>query len=285
MADVIVQVCLPFLLIIFVVIGLPTLVIVIAIRRQKAIQRRLDEIQAENPAIKIVNDWQFRYRIQKINVNPSGVRKGIVAVTPGEIIVYDRSLAVVEQFRYSVENLRWFGRPEKYHSGVNEIWLHFEQGDSWYLLILSMNRGQMHSFVRVMKEIAPPELITAYRRRRPYIHIGPITAYNATQDIYGAWTLTDAINLYLMPRYLTIFEGTRLVRKISLENIQQIGALRRLDAPGAQGLVRFRAEEEAFSFAINDHESFAASLAEAAKRTLEAPIERKQKGKDEDEDE
>jgi hypothetical protein len=283
--DVSTQLCLPISLIFVGFIALLAWVIIVQIRHQQAIQKRLDEIRPEIEPVEIINDWQLRYTIQKINLAPRGAGKGIVAVTYRAIIVYDRTKAVKEQFRWPIENLRWFGRPQKYHDGINEIWLHFEQDDGWYLLALNMNRGQMQTFVRAMKQATTPELITAYRRRRPYTHVGPVTAHNATQDIYGAWTLTDAVSLYLMPRYLALFDDAHLLRKIPLENIQQIGALRRLDAPGVQGLVRFRAEEEAFSFALNDHESFAASLAEAAKRTLEAPIERKQKGKDEEEDE
>jgi hypothetical protein len=139
--------------------------------------------------------------------------------------------------------------------------------------------------VRALKQVAAPELVTAYRRQRPYVHSGPHNVRPATQDIHGAWALGDAFALYLMPRFLVILEDSRVLRKIPLEAIQQIGALRRIDAPQADGLVRFRAEEEPFAFSLPGYEAFAASLAEAAKRSLEAPLEQKQKGKEDYDDE
>jgi hypothetical protein len=283
--DVSTQVCLPVGLIFTGFIVLFVLAIMGQIRHQEAILKRLDEIRAEVEAVEIINGWQLRYTLQTITDPSYRAGKGVIAVTRDTLIIYDRSRAVIEQFRYPLESLHWFGRPQKYKDGVNEIWLHLEDDGEWHLLAFHMNRGQMQAFVRALKLVTPPELVTAYRRRRPYIHVGPVNANPAIQDIYGSWTLSEPIRLYLMPRYLVILDDAHVLRKIPLENIQQIGALRRLDAPGSQGLVRFRAEEEAFSFALNDHESFAASLAEAAKRTLEAPIERKQKGKDDDEDE
>jgi hypothetical protein len=88
-----------------------------------------------------------------------------------------------------------------------------------------------------------------------------------------------------MPRFLLILRSQRVERKLALESIQQIGALRRLDAPGAQGLVRFQVRDETLAFALADHAAFAEALAAAAKRTLEAPLEQKQKKKDDDWDE
>jgi hypothetical protein len=85
-----------------------------------------------------------------------------------------------------------------------------------------------------------------------------------------------------MPRFVVIFQGKDILRKIALEGVQRIGGLKRIDQPGADGLVRFQAEEETFAFALKDHERFAEQLAEAAKRTLEAPLEQKQKGKDDE---
>ncbi|HEX2905981.1 MAG TPA: hypothetical protein VHO69_03930, partial [Phototrophicaceae bacterium] len=73
-----------------------------------------------------------------------------------------------------------------------------------------------------------------------------------------------------------------VLRTIPLAAVQQVGALQRLDEPDAAGLVRFRAEEETFAFALENHEALAEALATAAKRTLEDPLERKQKPKDDD---
>jgi len=51
------------------------------------------------------------------------------------------------------------------------------------------------------------------------------------------------------------------------------------------GLVRFNADDVTYAFALDEYETWAADLAEAAKRTLEDPVERKRKSKDDDEDE
>jgi hypothetical protein len=146
-------------------------------------------------------------------------------------------------------------------------------------------QGLTQDFVRGLKVIASDELVTAYRRRRPYIHVGPVDAHPANQDIHGAWSLDEPVTLYLMPRFLVILRYTTILRKIPLEAIQEIGAFRRLDEPQANGLVRFRAEEETLAFALAQHDEFAVSLADAAKRTLEEPIMQKQKKKYDEEDE
>jgi hypothetical protein len=178
--------------------------------------------------------------------------------------------------------MRWFGRPQKYSTGLNDLWLHFEIGDRWHLVKVRLYEGLMRDMVRGLKAIASDELVTAYRRRRPYIHEGPAAAQPATQDIHGAWTLDAPVTLYLMPRFLVILRDTLVLRKIPLEAVQEIGAFRRLDEPQAQGLVRFRAEEETLAFALDKYDGFAASMAEAARRTLEEPVMQKQKKKADD---
>jgi hypothetical protein len=107
-----------------------------------------------------------------------------------------------------------------------------------------------------------------------------VDAQPAEQDIHGAWTLESAVLLYLMPRYLLVLHDEAVQTLIPLESVQQIGALRRLDAPNANGLVHFQTAEAPHAYALKDYEAFANALADAAKRTLEAPVMQKQKGKD-----
>lgn len=274
------------------IICLPTLIfsglLVWAIRRairfQKALEARMAVIQAAENPILLLQGFKHRWHIKPVPGDESRGQNGILAVTTTHIIIYDRDWNMAERLRLPLAGLRWFGRPQKYNSGDNEIWLHFEQDGRWSILKVELPRESMQDFVRALKAVTPPELVTAYRRQRPYIHSGPETAQPATQDIHGAWTLDEPVDLYLMPRFLVIMRGGAVLRTLALEGIQDIGALRRLDQPGAQGLVRFRAEEETFAFAHARHEQFAGLLAEAAKRTLEAPLERKQKGKLEDDD-
>lgn len=254
------------------------------LRRERAIAARLEQIAAAGePPLLIINQADLRHECAYIGGISESARAGVLVLTPQRLTLYERTPEMREILSFAPEQLRWFGRPRKYTGGYNDIWLHIEQPPGWLLLKIRLYRTTMAGLVRALKAFAAPELVTAYRRRRPYIHAGPLKAAPAAQDIYGAWSLAQPVSLYLMPRFLVILGGETVLRTIPLEAVQQIGALRRLDVPGAQGLVRFRAEEETFAFALDGHEALAAALAEAAKRTLEAPVERKQKARDDDE--
>jgi hypothetical protein len=140
--------------------------------------------------------------------------------------------------------------------------------------------------IRALKTIVSPTLVTAYRRRRPYIHFGPVKAQPAEQDIHGAWSLDEAILLYIMPLYVVLLRGEQVLRLLPMERLTQIAALRRLDKPEDDGLVSLTVDGEKLAFALKDYEQAAAAISEAAKRSLEEPVMRKQKKKDdEDEDE
>jgi hypothetical protein len=182
------------------------------------------------------------------------------------------------------ESLRWFGRPVKYKPGRNDMWLHFEHEGQWLILRLQLSHGYMVQLVRQMKLIATPDQVTAYRRRRPYIHHGLSAAQQASQDLHGAWTLHAPLGLYLMPSHLVLLEAGRVQRALPLEQLQQIEVMRRLDAPEAGGIVRFKAGNNTMAFALPDYLSFGEALGEAAKRSLEAPPVFYGKKKDEDEE-
>jgi hypothetical protein len=181
--------------------------------------------------------------------------------------------------------LRWYVRPVKYHDGRNELWMHFELDGRWHLVIVRINRYWMADLVRAVKEYGAPKLVTAYRRHRPYVHYGPVRVSPAEQDIHGAWTLEQPITLYLTPAYIVILRDTDVLRTFPLEQVQQVAALRRIDAPDADGLAVFNAEGEKFAFATKDYQALAVAIAEAARRSLEEPLLQKQKGKDDYEEE
>lgn len=260
-------------------------VLVFAVQRlarfQRALQLRFAEIEAQEAPILSPAFTMQRFQIEPVGAFAPRARweTCILALTATHLILYERGWTVLERQRIALDGVRWFGRPKKYEDGNNDIWLHIEDEGRWSILKIRLPRAAMSDFVRALKTVLPAELVTAYRRRRPYIHAGPQPAQPAVQDIHGAWTLDEPVDLYLMPRYLIVMRAGVVLRRLALEAVQEIGALRRLDAPGEQGLVRFRAEEETFAFAHPRHEQFAALLAEAAKRTLEAPLERKQKNK------
>ncbi len=254
-------------------------------RRSRKIAERLAAVVAQGEApLLTLNTTALAGEVTLLGGKRTRLRQAILVLTPERCRLFERTPELCETFTFTPDQLRWFGRPRKYSAGYNDIWLHVERDDGWHLLKLRLYQSDMRNLVRALKQVAPPELVEAYRRRRPYVHRGPIEAQPAAQDIHGAWSLAVPVRLYLMPRCLVILDGQTVLRTIPLEAVQQVGALRRLDAPGARGLVRFRAEEETLAFAVDDHEAVAAALAEAAKRTLEAPLERKQKSRLTDDD-
>lgn len=250
-----------------------------AVHREQAIARRLTQVRPPDTLLDL-HSIDLRWQVCRLGERQLHWKRGVLLLTPDCCTFYQRDPRLSELYRFTPAQLRWFGRPHKYTYGYNEIWLHVESEAGWQLIKLRLYRDAMQQLVRALKVFAAPELVEAYRRRRPYIHYGPVSAQPAAQDIHGGWTLAAPVQLYLMPRFLLILNQGTVLRKILLEAVQQVGALRRLDAPRARGLVRFRAEEETFAFAVDQHEATALALAEAAKRTLEAPIERKQKAKD-----
>lgn len=208
-------------------------------------------------------------------------RSYVVAVTPEQIAFYPVNRPGADPgFVLPAAALRWFGRPEKYRPvRKNELRLHAEMDGRWVLVRLWLHREPMQRLVRALKEIATDAQVIAYRRRRPYIHAGPIRAYPAQQDLHGAWTLDDARHLYLTPEFLVLLHGEAVREVFPLAQVQRIAAVQRLDQPGAAGLLRFELGGDPRAFAMPDHEQFAAQMAEAAKRTLEDPVQWQRKKK------
>jgi hypothetical protein len=187
--------------------------------------------------------------------------------------LYPRTRQMDIHVQFQPATLRWFGRIEKYKPGRNEMWLHFESGEQWYLLKVRANHYYMQQLVRALKQIATPEVVKAYRRHRPYIHYGPAPAWPSEQDNHGAWSETgDRLDVYLTPIALVLLDDTRIQRVLPLEQIQDIEVMRRLDDPMAGGVVRFQyAGTETLAYTLPDYIPFGAALAEAAKRSLEDP--------------
>ncbi len=205
----------------------------------------------------------------------------IVAVTPEQIAFYHAKRPGAEPCCVvPTAALRWFGRPHKYRPvRKNELRLHAEMDGHWVVVRLWLNREPMRKVVRALKEIAPEQQIIAYRRRRPYIHAGPVPVHPAQQDLQGVWTLDDLRQLYLTPEFLVLLDGEAVQQVFPLAQVQRIAAIQRLDQPGAAGLLRFEFNGEPRAFAMPGHEQFAGQMAEAAKRTLEDPVQWQRKKK------
>jgi hypothetical protein len=227
---------------------------------------------------------QYRLIEPTLTPPPTNVRwhSALLTVTAQRVALYQGNVEQVNiLFGSTPDQLIGFWRPEKYNPALNEIWLHLNTGKAWYILQIRLYQGEMQALVRALKQIATEEQIIAYRRHRPYLHRGLSIAYPATQNLQGAWVLGEPVQLYLLPSHVVIFEEREPLRLIPIGDIQEISALKRLDAPSADGLLRFRVRsaEETLAFALPDYEVWAREVAEAAKRTLEDPILRKTKSK------
>lgn len=250
-------------------------------RNAREVIRHLESL---DPVPVSIYSSSSRLNVIEINAGRSKLHPLVIAITPLQIALYPVHQEGAPPVVFPLEGLRWFGRPKKYSYGRNEIWLHVEQAGRWFLIRLTLPKVSMQTLVRALKEVAPAEQVTAYRRRRPYVHYGPTAARPAVQDMQGAWTLGAPVHLYLTPLALVILNGSAVQRAIPLDQLQRVAAIKRLDQPGAAGLVRFEVSGEPLAFALDRHEAFAEALAEAARRTLEDPVEwqRKKKKKDEE---
>lgn len=245
-------------------------------QRQFAIaQRVLRRLRAAYPQGLHQYSYGQTCEVVTINGRQTHSRAYVVSVTEDGLTLFPVSARGEEPpIRITPDQIRWFGRPRKYTYGSNALWLHVEQEGQWRLVRLRLDRTAMQTLIRTLKPVvsSDPELVTYYRRRRPYVHYGPVKAHPATQDIYGAWQLADAVTLYLTPRYLVVLDGAKVQRVLPLHRLQNVAAVQRIDRPGAEGLVRFAHGEEVLAFALSKHGDFAEALAEAAKRTLEDPV-------------
>jgi len=260
---------------------------------RRSLKLRYADIRRREPLCCLGADYYLntKFRLHVIGQADATARwqRCLCTVENDGLHVYPRARKWDIHVAFEREALRWFGRPKKYDPGTNEIWLHFEREGQWQSLMLRTGRHPMAQLVRAIKQIATPEQIQAYRRRRPYIHYGPTPAQSAEQDLHGAWTLDPrTLTLYLTPSTLVELEGARVRRTLALETIQQIEVMARLDAPGANGVVRFQIvgadAATTAAYALPDHVAFGAALSEAAKRTLEdIPIFYGKKQDDDDE--
>jgi hypothetical protein len=238
---------------------------------------RYDEIRAHRPLYLLGQPLfnQTGYWLKVIGSPDVPQRWGgcYLSVEADGLHLYPQTRTMDIHVHFAHESLRWFGRPDKYKPGRNEIWLHFESGSLWHLLKVRAQHYDMQRLVRALKQIATPEQVKAYRRQRPYVHYGPAPAAPSQQDIHGAWSAVgDTLRLYLTPYALVLLDGEQVRRVLPVERMQDIEVMRRLDDPLAGGVVRFRyADAETLAYSLPDYLPFGAALAEAAKRSLEDP--------------
>ncbi len=242
--------------------------------------KRIDEIRARNPLYWFggTTRGSTRFRVQVIGSQEPASRwqSCLFSVELDGIHLYPHTRKWDIHLHFAPAALRWFGRPQKYHPGSNDIWLHYERGGQWQVLTLRTTHYAMQHFVRAMKQIATPEQVTAYRRQRPYIHAGPLPAWRAEEDLYGVWTVeSQPLAIYLMPATLIELQGDQVVRTLPLETIQGIEVMQRRDVASADGIVRFRhvgdGVGEQIAYTTPAFVPFAEALITACKRWLEQP--------------
>jgi len=259
---------------------------IVGSRRRRTAQALVKQFNADSSTLLCFHSEWGRFRVATINGARTRWQPFVIAISPRRIAIRDLAPESRGAIEFAPADLRWFGRPKKYTSGTNTIWLHVALDGRWQRVELRLTRLPMQALVRALKQVATPEQVIAYRRQRPYVHFGPVPARPASQDVYGAWTLGEPASLYLTPAHLVVLAGETIQQAIPLETIQNVSAARRIDQPDEAGLVRFSADGTAAAYALDDHEAFAGALSEAARRTLEDPVawQRKKKKSDEDDD-
>jgi hypothetical protein len=256
---------------------------------ERSLRLRYREIAQRAPLYCLGGPYPLsaRYRLQQIGVTRPAARwqSCLCSVEQDGFHLYPRTRKWDQHVHFAAASLRWFGRPHKYQPGNNDIWLHFEHNQGWHVLMLQTNRHAMQQFVRAVKQIATGEHITAYRRQRPHVHLGPLAAQHASEDLYGVWTVVpQLLSLYLMPSALVELQETQVQRILPLETIQNIEVMRRLDVPDAHGVVRFKhMQGEQIAYTSAAHVEFAEALIAAARRSLKNPPTFYGKKDDEDE--
>lgn len=255
-----------------------TVIVWRANRHERQIDTFIADARRTKPLFCAGSAWyKVHFQLVQIGADETRRQRCVLVVSEKHLAVYTlEDGGIQRRFAGVPADLRWFGRPQKYHYGLNEIWLHYEVGQDWFLLKLDMHIKRMQGLVRTLKAIAADDLVVAYRRQRPYIHHGPIPAYPATQDIHGAWALAAPVALYIMPTRLVILENSSVSRAIPVREIAEIERVRRADVAKRGGLVRFIALGESLAYALDDDEAFAQQLATTAKADLEE-ISRKRK--------
>ena len=263
----------------------------IGFKRSGRTNRLIESLKQYDP-LYLTDPWkQTYYCVDIVGDNQQKWDSAILLITHKRIALYsfnpNNEGKTKALFTIHLHELRGFWQRIVYKNGETAIWIHAEIGTQWHILKLKPDQYDTPTLIRTLKEISASEQVaTAYHVIRPYAYIddhkGLTTAFSAHQTITGAWELDSPVQLYLMPLFLVILRDNHVQEKIDLSNIQDIGALKRMEGGKPEGLIRFFVDNELRAFAIDDYEQWAELLATASKRTLEEPVMRKRKSKDND---
>lgn len=252
-------------------------------REYRLYQERLNRLRPRNT---IFSD-QAAVRVSHPSQPVQRWEKALLFVTDKHIVAYAKKGDDVPLFTCLAHEIEGFWRPYKYQNGTNGIEIHANAAGRWTILKARLTKSRMMALVRVLKQLVDEEIVRAYRQRRPYIYRPPAAAHLAAQDLHGMWHHETPFKLYLTPATLVFLsaEGDdRVERVIKLREVQNIRVLPRLDGDAEGGLLAFNLSTtlENTAVALEDHDTWAQSIATAARRTLEEPVTRKRKGKADD---
>lgn len=257
-------------------------------QHQAAISARLNRLRPRNALFGDSVYSHSHIAIAQPSVKTVRWHEVYLFISNKQIVAYPKKMGNdTPLFECMPHHIEGFWRPTKYEEGDNTIEIHANIEGKWTILKARMSKARMFALVRTLKELVSADMTRAYRQRRPYIYRDPASAQLAKQNLQGAWELDAPFRAYLMPSALVFLRaGDEVERMIPLRDIQNIVALRRLDAERG-GLVRFTLAStgETLAIALEDYEAWGKAIATAARRTLEEPLLQKQKKRQDNEDE
>ena len=162
-------------------------------RRNRRARSLIDRLRNERQPLYCVASSATWFQVETVSGSRSPRRPFVVEVCEDCLTLYPLDREAAPEVVVRPENLRWFGRPRKYHPGTNEIWLDVEIDGEWRLIKVRLTETHMRGLVRALKEIASEEQISAYRRRRLGDHFDP--SRTPRRDMLGAWTLSEPLAL------------------------------------------------------------------------------------------
>lgn len=233
--------------------------------------RQTDPLYIQPPGVRYQHrQWPARM--------PMFEQSGILVLRRHQLDIHPYLPKLTKPLIFDVNGLSWFYRHRATDKDqeilLNRLELHFHNhNDTWHVLMLTLEDTDIERFMQSLKQVMP-----IYPRHHPYNIFKPTTGQIATQDIQGSWTLGAKYTLYLSSVDLIIARGRTVIDRIPFDEITDVAAMRRIDTRLAlAGLMRFRANDRPYAFAMTNYEDFAAAFAEMAGVQLQWATERKTK--------
>lgn len=221
----------------------------------------------------------------------------ILFITDKEVLIYPENGSDETLVTFRSDEIIGYWRPRPYHGdklidmdtgwrskkGSNEINIHANVNGQWVIIKLWVKQAEAKKIVKRLKGLVSEDILRSYRQRPPYIYHPPSPALLMSEDLYGIWYEDHRFRLYLTPSTLVFLDDKDDVieRMIYLRDIQNVRLLQQKGDGDKDGLICFDLENqsEQIAVAVDGSDKWARSIARAARRTLDDPIDRKQKDK------